>query len=154
MTPDVTNVGAADWRSHIVGRINDGYEWLDFLTAIDRGTTIEVVVRLVNPESVHGATIVTTIPAEDPVLDSIVPVAPGADWYEREAGEMFGITFTGHPDPRPLLTRGDGPPPLRKSVPLPARLETPWPGADDEIGRAGSRRRAQPPGVLETWERE
>lgn len=41
---------------------------------------------------------------ENPVMNSISPVFAGAEWIEKEMGEMFGITFTGHPDPGPLLT--------------------------------------------------
>lgn len=57
---------------------------------------------------------------------------PGADWHEREAYEMFGITFTGHPGLRKLYLPGDFEGhPMRKDFPLLARLIKPWPGIVD-----------------------
>jgi NADH-quinone oxidoreductase subunit C len=52
-------------------------------------------------------------------VDSVCSVWPGAEWMEREAYDMFGIIFTGHPDLRRLLTwNGFGSYPLRKDYPL------------------------------------
>jgi len=52
-------------------------------------------------------------------LDSVYPVWAGADWMEREAYDMFGIVFEGHPDLRRILTwNGFGSYPLRKDYPL------------------------------------
>lgn len=43
------------------------------------------------------------LPENDTVIDSVTPVWRGADWLEREVYDMFGIKFTGHPDPRRIL---------------------------------------------------
>mgnify|MGYP003894903387 CR=1 FL=1 len=52
-------------------------------------------------------------------LESVTPVWPGAEWMEREAYDMLGIIFTGHPDLRRILTwNGFGSYPLRKDYPL------------------------------------
>ena len=52
-------------------------------------------------------------------LDSVYPVWPGADWMEREAYDLMGILFVGHPDLRRLMTwNGFGSHPLRKDYPL------------------------------------
>ena len=57
---------------------------------------------------------------------------PGAEWHEREAWEMFGIDFAGHPGLRPLYLPGDFEGhPMRKDFPLLARLVKPWPGIVD-----------------------
>ena len=64
--------------------------------------------------------------------ESWVPVYPGADWHEREAWEMFGILFDGHPSLRHLYlpSEFEGHP-LRKDFPLLAREVKPWPGLVD-----------------------
>jgi len=52
-------------------------------------------------------------------VDSLTPIWPGAEWMEREAYDMFGFIFTGHPDLRRILTwNGYGSYPLRKDYPL------------------------------------
>ena len=57
---------------------------------------------------------------------------PGANWHEREAWEMFGVIFEGHPGLRKLYLPGDFEGhPMRKDFPLLARLVKPWPGIVD-----------------------
>jgi NADH-quinone oxidoreductase subunit C len=66
-------------------------------------------------------------------VPSITPVFPGADWFEREAYDLYGILFTGHPDLRRLLTDyGFEGYPLRKDFPLTGFVEVRW---DDEQKR-------------------
>jgi NADH-quinone oxidoreductase subunit C len=68
--------------------------------------------------------------AAAPEVPSATGLWPGADWHEREAFDMFGIRFTGHPDLRRILM-WDGYPhfPLRKDFPL-AGIETELPDAE------------------------
>jgi NADH-quinone oxidoreductase subunit C len=66
-------------------------------------------------------------------VPSVVSVHPGADWFEREAFDMYGILFTGHPDLRRILTDyGFTGYPLRKDFPLTGYVEVRW---DDEQKR-------------------
>jgi NADH-quinone oxidoreductase subunit C len=52
-------------------------------------------------------------------IDSVVPVWPTADWFEREAWDLYGIRFRGHPNPRRILMDEDWEGhPLRKDYPL------------------------------------
>jgi NADH-quinone oxidoreductase subunit C len=69
---------------------------------------------------------------DDLTVDSWVPVYAGADWHEREAWEMFGVTFTGHPGLRHMYLPSDFEGhPMRKEFPLLARMVKPWPGIVD-----------------------
>jgi NADH-quinone oxidoreductase subunit C len=62
--------------------------------------------------------------AEDPIIDSVVDIWPGANWFEREAFDLFGILFTGHPDLRRILTDyGFIGHPFRKDFPLIGNVE-------------------------------
>ena len=69
---------------------------------------------------------------ESPIASATV-VYPGADWFEREAYDMYGILFTGHPDLRRILTDyGFDGHPLRKDFPLTGYVEVRY---DDEAKR-------------------
>jgi NADH-quinone oxidoreductase subunit C len=70
---------------------------------------------------------------EDTPVPSITPVYPVADWYEREAFDMYGIFFSGHPDLRRILTDyGFHGYPLRKDFPMTGYVEVRY---DDEAKR-------------------
>ena len=61
---------------------------------------------------------------EPPMIDSVEPVWKAADWYEREAFDLFGIVFRGHPDLRRILTDyGFVGHPFRKDFPLIGNVE-------------------------------
>jgi NADH-quinone oxidoreductase subunit C len=68
-----------------------------------------------------------------PVVDSLVEIWPSANWYEREAFDLFGIVFEGHPDLRRILTDyGFVGHPFRKDFPLIGNVEMRY---DPEKGR-------------------
>jgi NADH-quinone oxidoreductase subunit C len=70
---------------------------------------------------------------EATLIPSIIDVFPGADWFERETYDLYGVLFTGHPDMRRLLTDyGFDGHPLRKDFPLTGFVEVRW---DDEAKR-------------------
>ena len=65
-----------------------------------------------------------TAAGEPPVIDSVVDIWAGANWYEREAFDLFGIMFRGHPDLRRILTDyGFIGHPFRKDFPLIGNVE-------------------------------
>ena len=57
----------------------------------------------------HGHALQLTVPTTPghPHLPSVTPLFPTADWHEREASEMFGFIFDGHPNPKNLLLEED-----------------------------------------------
>lgn len=73
------------------------------------------------------------LPASDPNIDSVIEIWPGANWFEREAFDLFGIIFHGHPDLRRILTDyGFIGHPFRKDFPLSGQVEMRY---DEEQGR-------------------
>jgi NADH-quinone oxidoreductase subunit C len=79
-----------------------------------------------------GVTLKVDVPDDSLALSTWTKVYAGADWHEREAHEMFGIDFTGHPALRNMyLPTGFEGHPLRKDFPLLARHVKPWPGIVD-----------------------
>lgn len=95
-------------------------------------TRFQLIARVTSLTEHVGVTLKADVPDDTLAIDTWVPVYAGANWHEREAWEMFGITFTGHPDPRHLYlpTEFEGFP-LRKDFPLLARIVKPWPGIVD-----------------------
>lgn len=92
----------------------------------------EVICRLSSVENADAAHFVATVPKDDPVIDSLVPLFGGAGWHERETHEMFGIDFRGNPNLTHLyLPDSFEGHPLRKSYPLLSREVKPWPGTVD-----------------------
>ena len=138
-----------------------GATMLDMLTAVDDPSNgrLDVVAHLVDVPSRERHLVWTAVERGDPTLDSLVGVYPGAAWHEREVHEMFGVTFAGNLDLRPLLTTGDAGHPLRRTTALPARVATPWPGSVEPSDRpagdrvaARPRSRPGPPGIPTEWQ--
>lgn len=95
-------------------------------------TRMQVIARLGNLNDHWGITLKADVADENPSIATWVRVFAGADWHEREAWEMFGIDFIGHPALRNIyLPSGFEGHPLRKDFPLVARLIKPWPGIVD-----------------------
>ena len=116
-------------------RDEDGFDLLVDLTAIDHGEDAEVRFSVVLHfySLVHRGYLRFHVPCSDnenPSVPSISDIYPAANWHEREAYDMFGIEFAGHPDLRRILMWDEYPYfPLRKEFPL-AGIDTPLPAAD------------------------
>ncbi|MEL7273873.1 MAG: NADH-quinone oxidoreductase subunit C [Pseudomonadota bacterium] len=98
----------------------------------ERSQRFEVVYHLLSPSQNLRVRIKLSTDAHTPV-PSVMDVFPAADWFEREAYDLYGILFTGHPDLRRLLTDyGFEGHPLRKDFPLTGFTEVRY---DDEQKR-------------------
>ena len=89
----------------------------------EREERFEVVYHLLSPYKNTRIRLKVHTDDETPV-PSITPVFPGADWFEREAYDFYGILFSGHPDLRRILTDyGFDGHPLRKDFPTTGYVE-------------------------------
>jgi len=99
-----------------------GVEWKD------RPTRFGVVIHLLG--TTHREYVRLHVDAVGDRVPSVSSLHPGANWHEREAFDMFGIVFEGHPDQRRILMWDAYPyHPLRKDFPL-AGIEVELPAAD------------------------
>ncbi len=95
-------------------------------------TRFQVFARVNDITTNRAVTIKADLPDDDLTITTWIPVYPGANWHEREAAEMFGIDFLGHPNLRKLYLPGDFQGhPMRKDFALLARRIKPWPGIVD-----------------------
>ncbi len=99
--------------------------YMDYLSDLcgvdypDRKYRFEVVYNLYSLKHKHRIRIKALLPEVDPTVNSVVPIWKGANWHEREACDMYGIIFDGHPDLRRILLPEDWEGyPLRKDYPL------------------------------------
>jgi NADH-quinone oxidoreductase subunit C/D len=93
-----------------------GYDYLSSVTGVDNfPDNLEVVYHLFKTTGGPALTLKTQVPRDNAVAPSLVPLYPGADFQEREAWDLLGIRFEGHPDLRRiLLWEGFDGYPLRK----------------------------------------
>jgi NADH-quinone oxidoreductase subunit C len=95
-------------------------------------TRFQVLARVEKPGTGLGITVKTDVPDDDPVVPTWSEIYFGANWHEREAWEMFGVRFAGHPHLVHLYLPGEFEGfPLRKDFPLISRMVKPWPGLVD-----------------------
>ncbi len=98
----------------------------------ERENRFDVVYHLLSPKQNIRIRLKLATDDRTPV-PSLTGVFPGADWFEREAYDLYGILFSGHPDLRRLLTDyGFDGHPLRKDFPLTGYVEVRY---DDELKR-------------------
>jgi len=92
------------------------------VTAVDRYPAeprFEVVYHLHSIERNERVRLKCRLRGEDPVIESVTGVWRGANWYEREVFDLFGIKFLGHPDLRRIMMPDDWEGyPLRKDYPI------------------------------------
>jgi NADH:ubiquinone oxidoreductase subunit C len=116
------------------------FDFLRNLSGVDyEEGGLEVVYHLFSYKHRHNVTVRAKVPTDDARIGTATQLWNAADWHEREARDMFGIVFEGHPNPVPILLPEDilDHFPLRKDNPL-APLEE-WQGEalGDMMAQAG-----------------
>jgi NADH-quinone oxidoreductase subunit C len=77
---------------------NHGFNHLANLCAVDYSEEFEVIYHLYSIPSSHRISVKTRVPRNKAQVPSLVEIYPTADWQEREAYDLMGVTFTGHPN--------------------------------------------------------
>ena len=117
---DEATVPRDEYEACVAAAYDAGYTTFADLCAVDyysRAPRFEVVIQLIALDQRRRLEIRVGVPGQDPVVASITGVFAGANFYEREAWDLFGIHFSGHPDLTRILMpdEWDGHP-LRKDA--------------------------------------
>lgn len=113
MTPRGVKIPASDLRNACLQLHKDPslfFDMLSCITAVDNGPvtgTIDVIYNLYSIPFNHHIALKVTVPRDETELDSVHDIWKTANWHEREAWDMFGIKFKGHPDLRRILLPAD-----------------------------------------------
>ena len=84
-------------------------DYLSFVTGVDypEQKRIEVVYHLFSSQHRHELLLKVRVPRDDPRVESVTSIWRGADWHEREAYDLLGIVFAGHPNLRRIMMTDD-----------------------------------------------
>ena len=100
------------------------FDYLTCLSGVDEGETLATVYHIHSLALGHFLTLRTRVPRENPEIDTVSDIWPAANWFEREAWDLFGIVYLGHPDPRRIMLPDDWEGhPLRKDFVDPHRYQ-------------------------------
>ena len=119
------HIDAPSWREvaeFVFRDANLKLDWLANLSGVDYVADNKMccVYDLWSFDHRHSIAIKVFTPRDNPSIPSVVDMWPAADWHEREAFDMFGIDFPGHPDLRRILCADDWEGfPLRKDYQFP-----------------------------------
>ena len=111
MNPEIIKSTAEDYKALVESIKNDGFEMMVDLTVVDwfrkKEPRFEVVVQFLSTSQNKRKTVKVFVNDEDLTLSSITELYPSANFYEREAFDMFGIIFQNHPDLTRILMPDD-----------------------------------------------
>ncbi len=123
---DYQSYGSADWETQSTTRtgFSRGVSEGAFSDGKQHPHRFAVVYHLLSIKHNRRLRLRCYLQDEPPVIDSVVSIWSSANWYEREAFDLFGILFKGHPDLRRILTDyGFIGHPFRKDFPLEGNVE-------------------------------
>jgi NADH:ubiquinone oxidoreductase subunit C len=79
------------------------FDYLMCLCVVDYVEHLQIVYHLYSTTFKHMMVLKANVSLDEPSLPSVMPLWVGADWYEREGHDLFGVVFEGHPNMDPLL---------------------------------------------------
>ena len=121
---DYSAYGQVDWATNETTSTGCSRGRSKTSVNINNEERFAVVYHLLSIQHNHRLRVRCYLPEENPKLPTVTKIWSSADWYEREAYDMFGILFEGHPDLRRLLTDyGFIGHPFRKDFPLEGNVE-------------------------------
>ena len=99
-----------------------GYNFLEDITAVDwfpASPRFQISYAILSHQYKERIRLRVLVDESSPVIDSIIPVWPSANYYEREVFDLFGVRFAGHPNLRRIMMPDDWTGhPLRKDYPV------------------------------------
>ena len=111
MNPEIIKTTPEDYIALVDSIKNDGFEMMIDLTVVDwfrkKEPRFEVVIQFLSTSQNMRKTVKVFVNDEDLTLSSITEMYPSANFYEREAFDMFGIIFENHPDLTRILMPDD-----------------------------------------------
>ncbi len=111
MNSEILNVPLNDYKTTVESLKNEGFEMMMDLTVVDwfrkKEPRFEIVVQFLSTSNNKRKTLKTFVNDEDLSVSSITDIYPSANFYEREAFDMFGIIFENHPDLTRILMPDD-----------------------------------------------
>lgn len=132
---DFSTYGEVDWATN--GASSSGFsravEPHENQSTTDSEKRFAIIYQLLSLNHNQRLRLRVYASGEPPIIPSVISIWNSADWYEREAFDLFGVLFDGHPDLRRLLTDyGFIGHPFRKDFPLEGNVEVRY---DEEKGR-------------------
>ena len=120
MSYEIINTSVEEYKNLVESLHSESYEMMMDLTVIDwfrkKEPRFEVVVQFLSVSKNESRTVKVFVNDEDLSIPSITDIYPSANFYEREAYDMFGINFLEHPDLTRILMPDDwNGHPLRKN---------------------------------------
>ena len=111
MNPEIIKTTPEDYKALVDSIRNDGFERMVDLSVVDwfrhRVPRFEVGIQFLSTSQNMRKTVKVFVNDEDLTLSSITEIYPSANFYEREAFDMFGIIFENHPDLTRILMPDD-----------------------------------------------
>ena len=111
MNPEIIQTTPEEYKDLVESLKRDGFEMMVDLTVVDwfrkKEPRFEVVVQFLSTSQNLRKTVKVFVNDEDLTLSSITVIYPSANFYEREAYDMFGVIFENHPDLTRILMPDD-----------------------------------------------